>query len=815
MELFARVAVKAAVFSIDRPFDYRVPEEMRGAIAPGSRVVVPFGAGNKKTEGFVLALSGKTSVEKVKPVHKLLDEAPILDEKLLKLALWLRDRVYCTFYEAARAMLPAGLWYSFDETCSLLPGLDRDEALELVNGDARTVLQMLFVSGGTASRADIEAALGGRDAAVPVKTLCAKGLCESSVKPRRKSADKTMKMVSLAVSPEEAGAYVMTRPAPKQKAVLEFLRENGAAAARDIQYFTGAGSGSMKALSERGLIYFSETEVFRRPKVSSVRAAEITLNEEQKAVFDKFAEKLDARAPACALLHGVTGSGKTSVYIKLIGRAIDLGGTALVLVPEIALTPQLMEQFSAHFGDRVAILHSGLALGERTDEFKRIKAGLVDVVVGTRSAVFAPLDDIRLIVLDEEHETTYKSENTPRYHARDVAKFRCVQYGALLVLGSATPSIESAYAAAEGRFVYGELTTRYNERGLPKVEIIDMKNELRQGNGSTISRALRSQLTRNISNGEQSILFLNRRGASNQLICGSCGHVPGCPRCSISLVEHSANGRMMCHLCGYSEKAQRRCGICGDEYRPVGAGTQRVMDDLAELFPGVTALRMDADTTAGKGAHSAILDRFRNQRIPILVGTQMVTKGLDFENVTLVGVLAADGALYAADYRAHERTFAQITQVVGRAGRGLKPGRAVIQTFHPEHPVLLTAATQDYKGFYNSEIELRREQGLPPFGGITRLTLFGMEQDAVMRACMRAAGWLSRALAGGQATVRILGPSPARVLRVNMRYRYQINLLGEDNAASRRLVAALLTDFAKDKQNKGVHIYADQNPMGG
>ncbi len=815
MELFARVAVKAAVFSIDRPYDYRVPEDICGSIAPGSRVVVPFGAGNRKTEGFVLALSSKSSVEKVKPVHKLLDEAPVLDEKLLRLALWLRDRTYCTFFEAARAMLPAGLWYSFDETCSLLPGLDRDEALELVSGDTRIVLQMLFNCGGTVSRADIEAALGGKDAAVPVKTLCAKGLCESSVRPRRKSADKTMKMVSLAVSPEEAEAYVTTRPAPKQRAVLEFLCEHGAAAARDIQYFTGAGAVSMNALAERGLVYFSELEVFRRPKLSAARkASQIELNGEQRAVFDSFAEKLEAHAPVCALLHGVTGSGKTSVYIKLIERAMALGGTALVMVPEIALTPQVMELFSAHFGDRVAILHSGLAVGERLDEFKRIRAGLVDVVVGTRSAVFAPLDEIRLIVMDEEHETTYKSENSPRYHARDVAKFRCVQYGALLVLGSATPSVDSSYAAAEGRFVYGELTTRYNERGLPKVDLIDMKNELRQGNGSTISRALHAQLTLNISKGEQSILFLNRRGASNQLLCGSCGHVPGCPRCSISLVEHSANGRMMCHLCGYSEKAQRRCAMCGDEYRPVGAGTQRVMDDIAELFPGVEALRMDADTTAGKGAHSAILDRFRKQKIPVLVGTQMVTKGLDFENVTLVGVLAADGALYAADYRAHERTFAQITQVVGRAGRGLKPGRAIIQTFHPEHPVLLTAATQDYKGFYASEIELRRAQGLPPFGAITRLTLFGMEQDAVMRACMRIAGWLSRTLKDGPA-MRVLGPSPARVLRVNMRYRYQINLLGEDNAAARKLVAALLTDFAKDRQNKGVHIYADQNPIGG
>ncbi len=809
MALFARVAVAAAVYAIDRPYDYGVPEEFTKTIAPGMRVMVPFGARNKKTEGVVLSLSGSTSHEKVKHVEKLLDDEPLLDGRMLRLALWMRERACCTVYQAVRAMLPAGLWYVFEEMCALTPGVDREEAEQTLDENAKRLLGMLLAHGGTARRADVEAALGQEDGRAAMETLTARGLAVSSVKAARKTGDRTTRFLSLAVPAEEAVASLRSRSAPKQRAVLEFLTQYGQVSVRDVEYFTGATSSVINALLRAGLVYISEVEAFRKPaQTVGGKVGPIALNAEQQKAFDRFADLMDEGRPACGLLYGVTGSGKTAVYIRLVEHTIAMEGSALVLVPEIALTPQLMARFSAHFGDRVAILHSGLSGGERLDEFKRVRRGLVDVVVGTRSAVFAPLDNLRLVILDEEHEASYKSGGPPRYHARDVAKFRCVQTDALLVLGSATPSLESMHAAREGKITLGVLKQRFNEQNMPQVEMVDLRQELRQGNASTISETLRVRLDENIRRGQQSILFLNRRGASRMLLCGDCGHVPQCPRCSIALAMHSANKRLMCHLCGHSEKAPANCPACGGAFRPVGAGTQKVMEELGELFPHVKALRMDTDTTSGKGAHAEILERFDKQRVPILVGTQMVTKGLDFENVSLVGVLAADAALYMDDFRAHERTFALITQVVGRAGRGDKPGRAVIQTFHPEHPVLLAAARQDYDEFYREEIQLRRLQGLPPFGSLTTLTLFGLQQDDVLRACLRVCGLLGKT----NESFRVMGPAPAHVVRVNMQYRYTINLLGQDTAPERRLISNLLTVFAKDGRNRGVHIYADPNP---
>ena len=546
------------------------------------------------------------------------------------------------------------------------------------------------------------------------------------------------------------------------------------------------------------------------------RAAPPVLNAEQQAAFEGLDALAAARRPAAALLYGVTGSGKTQVYLRLIYEALARGRTAMVLVPEIALTPQLLRIFASHFGDDIAVLHSSLRAGERYDEWKRVRSGQARVVIGTRSAVFAPLRNLGLLILDEEQESTYKSENVPKYHARDVAKYRCAQNDALLVLGSATPSVESMYHARRGDYRLFTLRRRYNEQALPEVLIADMKQELRVGNGTSLSGPLRAGLAAAMEAGEQSILFLNRRGASRMVTCGECGEVPTCPRCSVHLTYHSANGRLMCHYCGHSEPLPDACPSCGGALNFLGYGTQKVEEELHAAFPGREILRMDTDTVSATQSHEKLLSRFEKERIPVLVGTQMVAKGLDFENVTLVGVISADLSLYVDDYRAGERTFSLLTQVVGRAGRGAKQGRAVIQTFTPENDVIRCAARQDYDSFYEQEIELRRMRLCPPFRELFVLTASGPLESAVLRTCMR----LRRSLEGWLAQppfrdweLTVLGPAPASVAKINDRYRYRLTLAAQNTKEIRAMVAHLVRCAQTDKENKGVSVSADVNPL--
>ena len=570
-------------------------------------------------------------------------------------------------------------------------------------------------------------------------------------------------------------------------------------------------------MEKSGILRLEHREVFRRVTVEAgERAAPPVLNAEQQAAF----EGLDALAavgrPAAALLYGVTGSGKTQVYLRLIYEALARGRTAMVLVPEIALTPQLLRIFASHFGDDIAVLHSSLRAGERYDEWKRVRSGQARVVIGTRSAVFAPLRNLGLLILDEEQESTYKSENVPKYHARDVAKYRCAQNDALLVLGSATPSVESMYHAKRGDYRLFTLRRRYNEQALPEVLIADMKKELRAGNGTSLSGPLRAGLAAAMEAGEQSILFLNRRGASRMVTCGECGEVPTCPRCSVHLTYHSANGRLMCHYCGHSEPLPDACPSCGGALNFLGYGTQKVEEELHAAFPGREILRMDTDTVSATQSHEKLLSRFEKERIPVLVGTQMVAKGLDFENVTLVGVISADLSLYVDDYRAGERTFSLLTQVVGRAGRGAKQGRAVIQTFTPENDVIRCAARQDYDSFYEQEIELRRMRLCPPFRELFVLTASGPLESAVLRTCMR----LRRSLEGWLAQppfrdweLTVLGPAPASVAKINDRYRYRLTLAAQNTKEIRAMVAHLVRCAQTDKENKGVSVSADVNPL--
>lgn len=809
-----KVAVSAAPYSIDKPYSYLVPESLAAAAVPGVRVMVPFGRGNKESEGLILARVQEPKLPGSKAIRQILDSEPVLDKAGIDLALWMRGRYFCTVFEAVKTILPAGLWYGLREIWSLAmePEAARSAAVGIPG--AWQVLDLLEKQGGKADIRVLRDALGD-GVEKPLKAMKKAEILTCETDAKRKIADKSHRMVELAVNTEDA--YALTEPkrrsAPARYEVVNFLATAGRTPAAEVSYYTGASARTLKAMEKAGLIAFSEEEELRVPSLDDVEPGpEIVLNEEQQRAFEEILGRVQAAKPSVTLLHGVTGSGKTQVYLRLVQETLALGKTAMVLVPEIVLTPQMMRKFSSYFGSRVAMLHSSLKMTERYDQWKRIRRGEVDVVLGTRSALFAPLKNLGLIIMDEEQEGSYQSENVPRYDAREVAKYLCVREKAALVFGSATPTVETAWAAEQGSYQKALLRRRYNENALPEVLIADLRQEILNGNPGLISTPLRQELEKNLAAGEQSILFLNRRGSSRMLLCGECGYVPQCPRCSTAMTYHSANGRLMCHYCGHSEPAADTCPECGGWMKHVGAGTQKVEEELRELFPEAGILRMDADTTAG--GHEEILQTFERERVPILLGTQMVAKGLDFENVTLVGVLSADISLYVDNYRAAERTFSLLTQVVGRAGRGGKTGRAVIQTYTPGNDVIRCAARQDYDAFYESEIRMRRLRRYPPFADLFTVTVSGTEEGRVLRAAVSVRETLRQLcrrpeLAAGEPEV--LGPAPAPVVKVNNRFRYRCTLVGKNDKATREMLAWLQKDFAKDSANRGMNLFVDHN----
>lgn len=813
----AKIAVSAATYWVDRPYDYRIPDALRDKIAPGVRVVVPFGGGNRRTEGIVLSLGAAQPGVRLKNIASVLDAEPVLSPEMIRLAVWLRERYFCTVYDAVHAMLPAGLWYQMEPVYTLCVGIDRERAYEAAgkSGQERLVLDAVFAHGGSCPLTDLECVFENASPSRALQSLVRKGILQTDSREKRRVGDKKIRMVSLAVSAENAQTAADRREkrAPLQSACLRLLCTLERVSLSELCYFTGASQSSVNALVKAGMVEITQDEVFRR---STFRSAETVplplLNEEQRTAFEGILALYDGKKPSASLLYGVTGSGKTSVYVHLIDAMRRMGKASILLVPEIALTPQMIRIFSSYFGDDVAVLHSSLAVGERYDEWKRIKTGRARVVVGTRSAVFAPCSDLGLIIIDEEQEYTYKSENAPRYHARDAAKYRCASSNALLVLGSATPDVESRYRAEQGIYHFFTLRSRFNARQLPAVRIVDMRQELRGGNGSEISGVLLSELQENIRRGEQSILFLNRRGTASLVVCGECGHTYTCPHCSVNLTWHSANRRLICHHCGYTRPLDDACPECGGMLNQFGAGTQKLEEQLREALPDVELLRMDADSVSPAGSHEKILSQFREKKVPILIGTQMVTKGLDFENVTLVGVISADQLLYCGDYRAGERCFSLITQVVGRSGRGEKPGRAIIQTFTPQNPVIRMASRQDYDGFYAEEIELRRLQNCPPFSDIVTVTVSAEDESTVLRCCAYIRDRMRSELRRRR-DAAVLGPAPLPVVRVSNRYRYRVTLHCRYDKEIRRLVSGLLIQCNTAKEYKGASVFADYNPM--
>ena len=804
----AKIAVEAATYAIDKPYSYGVPAGMD--VSVGCRVLVPFGRGNRTSEGIVLSLEEGLPNGPLKALRLNLDGAPVISPREIKLAFWMRQRYFCTFYDAIRTVLPAAVWYRYQE----LWHLRGSTAFPELSGKEAAVCQLLL--DGPKELSVLREAYG-EGVVTTLRGLEKRGVVSHQTVGRRNVQDKTVQLVRLAIPPEDAAAWAQTRKksAPRMYDAVQFLLQQGETAVHELSYFTGASRQTVTALEKRGVIELRTQETYRiTEKIYHVKAESIILNEEQQQAYDAILQRVMAGSGGVTLLQGVTGSGKTLIYIRLAQELLAQGKSVMILVPEIALTPQMMARFTAYFGEKVALLHSGLRATERYDQWKRIRKGEASIVLGTRSAVFAPLENLGLIVMDEEQESSYESERAPCYHARDIARYRCGAEGCHLVLGSATPTVETAWHARNGDYHLTLLRQRYNRQQLPRVIMADMRQELRQGNMTAISQPLYEELRENLARGEQSILFLNRRGNSRQLLCPNCSFVPQCPRCSVYLTYHSVNDRLMCHYCGHSEKAPEVCPDCGTQLRHIGFGTQRVEEELRELFPDTPILRMDADTV-GAG-HEALLREFDEREIPILIGTQMVAKGLDFENVTLVGVLAADLSLYVDHYRASERTFSLLTQVVGRAGRGGKEGRAVIQTYTPGNDVIQAAAAQDYDGFYESEIRLRQLRRDPPFADQMMVTVTGPEESAVRRAIREICDSLLAAAKQppyDALGLMILGPAPAPVVKVNDRYRYRVTVIGRNDKVLRGLLAAFMKAFSKRGENRGMQIYTDCNLM--
>lgn len=805
------IAVQAATYAIDKLYDYTIPKPLQGKLQVGCRVLVPFGRGNKKVEGMVLLLRPNgCDTARLKAVTELLDTEPVLDAEQIRLAVWLKERLYCTFFDCLRIMLPSGLWFRRKEVYELV----RQPQTPL--GTPLDEVMALFAEQSERTLTDLQTETQGRATGVVLSQLEQNGYIKYRSNIVQKSQDKMEKMLSLAIDPSEAMIQASRGRSAVQAEVVGLLSDGGEMSQKELAYMTGASDAILRNMVRRGMLQVGYAQQLRMPSDTEVdEIPSPVLSVQQQAAYTGIRELLYTQKPEAALLFGITGSGKTQVYLKLIEDVLEQGKDALMLVPEIGLTPQFVRLFMGRFGDTVAVLHSGLSAGERYDSWKRIRAGCAHVIIGTRSAVFAPVQNLGLIVLDEEQDSAYQSEQSPRYHARDVAKRRVQQANALLLMGSATPSVETYYGGRQGKYPIFQLSERYHGVALPEVTIDDLRGQTRFGWHYTIGRTLYQAIGRNLENQEQSILFLNRRGNSRVIGCSICGWVPECPSCSTTMTYHSVNERAICHFCGASMKMTGQCPQCHaahlfTEY----AGTQKVEEELHTLFPAARVLRMDADTTSRKNAHTHLMEVFGAGRADILIGTQMVAKGLDFDRVTLVGVLDADQSLFAQDYRAHERTFSLITQVVGRAGRRDRQGRAIIQTYHPEDSVLSCAARQDYPQFYEMEMERRQALLVPPIQQIVMLTAVSEQENLVISALLRLKERILSLMQGQFSDFQypVLGPTPASVVRVMGRYRYHLILRCPDNKRRRQLISGVMTEFFRDKQNRGVSAFVDLNP---
>lgn len=807
----AKVAVENTAYHFDKAFDYEIPEELEARALPGCRVLVPFGASGKSRLGMILSLAGEPEFEKVKKIQAVLDDRPLLSEEFLKMAVWMKERYFCTLFEAVKLFLPAGLNLRLARKISLSPSFTDFDG-ERLSEVQRQILTRLRSCRKPPELGAFLAKCGLSEGSPDLSGLEEMGAIILSSEMERQIGDASVRMVR-AVEELPEGVKL----SPRQQEVYRVLMEAGPVSVREVCYFTGATPAVVTALVKKGGAELFEQEVYRSASqhAQAEPPRDIRLTEEQQRAYERLLSQYQKGEGGVSLLYGVTGSGKTQVFMRLMDEVHRQGRGVIVMVPEISLTPQTISLFQRRYGKGVAVFHSDLSLGERLDEWKRIRDGKATIAVGTRSAVFAPFRDLGLVILDEEQEYTYKSESSPRYHARDAAKFRCAWHKGLCVLASATPSVESFFLAQIQRYTLNGLTARYGTAQLPQVQVVDMNEEVEKGNTSLLSAPLMNALQQNLAEGRQSILLLNRRGYHTFASCKGCGEVITCPHCSISMTYHTANHRLVCHYCGYSIPIPEECPYCHEkQVRYSGSGTQRAEESLQELLPDASILRLDADSTLARNAYEKKLSAFARGEYDVIVGTQMVAKGLDFENVTLVGVLNADQMLYNDDFRSNERAFDLLTQVVGRSGRGKYPGTAIIQTFTPENPTFRLAARQDYDAFYQSEIRFRRAMLYPPFSDILVFGFVGEREEAVQAGSRWMLGRLQQLAAQeySDLPLRVLRPSPASVAKVSGKYRYKLIIKCRNTRRLREMVSRLLLEFAKQKEFARVTAFADCNP---
>ena len=730
------VAVSNATFHFDKLYTYAVMPDQQDTVRLGSMVLVPFGRGSRARMGVVLACDAEPESAKLKFLFDVAPASACLTPELLRLVHFLKERTFCTYYEAVKAVIPYGAQYK--------PTVAEDGVTPVLQKQLVRHTENAYKLVGT-------------------------------LPPKPRPTAKQMAAVALLAGGERTLSALEEKGI--SRAVLDNLCAKGVLECSKVN---------------KSIDLYSSIPLKNEP---------ILLTEEQQAAYDALLPGLEDAAPHSALLYGVTGSGKTLVFLKLIEHCLQMGRRALVLVPEISLTPQMILRLKSQFGKRVAVQHSALNHTERLLQWQMIQDGGADIVVGTRSAIFSPLENIGLVIIDEEQEHTYRSESAPRYSAHEVARQRAAENGALLLLASATPSTESYYAAQHGRTQLVRLTKRYGGNPLPKVQIVDMRAELASGNPREISLAMEDAIRRNLEAGKQTILLLNRRGYQTVAQCEDCREVLKCQKCSVPMVYHKSAHKLLCHYCGSQlDPPPARCPACGGKLQYRGFGTQKAEEELAKLFPEARILRMDQDTTAAKDAHEKLLAKFARHEYDIMVGTQMVAKGLDFEDVTLVGVLGIDSLLFAQGFRAYETVFSLVTQVVGRSGRAKDPGFAIIQTTDPDNPVLNLAAAQDYDAFFEQEIAYRKLGLYPPFCGLCVVGFAGPKESEVARASARFAALLGRQAAKQpDLPLRVLGPTPGSIEKINDSYRYKLTVKCRNDRRFRDLIRETLTLYEQEK----------------
>lgn len=798
--MFVKVIVDIPAAQVNRPFDYQVPEAYQDSLQLGMRVQVPFG--NRQLLGFVVGIHHTSDFKgTLKPITAVLDYESFINEELLDLSEHLAQTLHAFRINVLQAMLPAMLKVKYQNIF----------LIHQPQGLSDYELPSDWLNQSQLDKDQVEAQLSRKQ----IKQLLDQGVLELVYQVQDQTTTKTQTMIELAMPAESIQQAIQELPARSQKVaqLLTYLLASGQPQWEQQALLAASqvSASSLKTALKHGYVKSQKVSVYRDPlaHLEVEQSQSRTLTEAQEAVYEQVAQALEAHQEQTFLLEGVTGSGKTEVYLQLMAKASQMGRGAILLVPEIALTPQMVRQVKSRFQTGVAVLHSGLTNSQKYDEWRRIIRGQATIVVGARSSIFAPIRDLGLVIIDEEHETTYKQSDTPRYHAREVAIWRCHYHQAPLLLGSATPSLESRSRAQVGRYQHLRLPERVNGRPLPPVTLVDMTKEMAQQTTDELSSVLKDKIADRLAKGQQIVLLLNRRGYASYMLCRECGQVIQCPRCDISLTYHKHEHRLKCHYCDYQSPVPDRCPNCHSDYlRTFGLGTQKIEELLNQHFPEARVIRMDMDTTRKKGQHEALLDRFRRHEADILLGTQMIAKGLDFEAVTLVGVINADTALNLPDFRAGEKTFQLLTQVAGRTGRGRFEGEVLIQTYNPDHYVMQLAQQHDYESFFYYEMKRRHLGHYPPYFYTTLITISSKYQAKAQAMSHQ----VKQALLASGAALEILGPSQGAIARINERYYFQLLLKYKDGQVIKESLGAIL-DQSQLEAKQGIYITIDHEPL--